>query len=264
MTVCLYADERLAQYGFPQGHPFGVDRQDAFLREAETQGLVARSARLAGRSATRAALERFHDQHYVERVRTAEAVALDYLDAGDTPVFPGVYETASYVVGTALAGLDAVMSGRCSRTFQPIGGLHHAARGQAAGFCVFNDIGVVIETLRQQYGVRRIAYVDIDVHFGDGVFYAFEDDPDLIIADVHQDPRSLYPGTGFAHETGTGAAVGTKLNLPLPYGAGDAEFREVWPRAERHLQQFAPEFVILQCGADGLNGAPPAEGRPCT
>ena len=256
MSTGLYADDGLARYGFPEGHPFGIDRQAAFLKEAGAQSLLARASVEGGRPATREEIGRFHESGYVDKVKSAEATGLDFLDGGDTPVFSGVYEASSYVVGTALTGLDRVMSGAFPRTLQPIGGLHHAGRGHAAGFCVFNDIGVVIETLRSSYNVRRVAYVDIDVHFGDGVFYAFEEDPDVIIADVHQDPRTLYPGTGFAYETGTAEAVGTKLNLPLAPGSGDREFRDVWPQVEAHLDKFAPEFIVFQCGADGLQGDP--------
>jgi acetoin utilization protein AcuC len=153
------------------------------------------------------------------------------------------------------------MAGECRRTFQPIGGLHHARRDGAAGFCVFNDLGVVIESLRAVYGVRRVAYVDIDVHHGDGVFYAYEDDPDLIFADIHEDGRFLYPGTGHAHESGTGKARGTKLNIPLAPGAGDHTFTEAWTRVVAHLRAFQPQFFLFQCGADGLEGDPLAHLR---
>ncbi|MGH8244497.1 MAG: acetoin utilization protein AcuC, partial [Steroidobacteraceae bacterium] len=142
------------------------------------------------------------------------------------------------------------------RGFVPIAGLHHAGRAHAAGFCVFNDIGVVVESLKREHGLSRIAYVDIDAHHGDGVFYAFEDDPALIFADTHEDGRYLYPGTGAASETGAGAAAGIKLNLPLPPGVGDAEFLAAWPAIESHVERHAPEFVILQCGADSLAGDP--------
>lgn len=256
MSTCLYADENLARYGFPEGHPFGEDRQLAFMREARSQGLIERVNIMPGKPAGREALERFHHPDYVDLVFRAEAEGIAYLDFGDTPVFPGVYEKSVYVVGSALAGLEAVMQDQCKRTLQVIGGLHHAGRSHASGFCVFNDIGVLIETLRAQYGIRRIAYVDIDVHFGDGVFYAFEGDPDVIIADVHQDPRTLFPGTGFAYETGTGEAEGTKLNIPMRAGSGDAEFASVWPRVESHLEKFEPDFFLFQCGADGLGGDP--------
>jgi acetoin utilization protein AcuC len=106
------------------------------------------------------------------------------------------------------------------------------------------------------HGIRRIAYVDIDVHHGDGIFYAYEADPDLVFADVHEDGRYLYPGTGREDEIGTGAAKGSKLNIPLKPGSGDSEFLEAWPRVEQHLIRFEPEFILFQCGADGLQGDP--------
>jgi acetoin utilization protein AcuC len=121
---------------------------------------------------------------------------------------------------------------------------------------VFNDVGVVIDTLRGQFGVKRIAYVDIDVHHGDGLYYPYEEDPDLIYADIHQDGRTLYPGTGHAHETGKGAAKGTKLNVPLLPGMGDREFLKVWEAVEAHVRGGKPEFILFQCGADSLAGDP--------
>ena len=258
-SVNLYVDDHLAAYGFPDGHPLGIDRQGAFLREAVERGLIERTTRRDSREALREELVRFHREEYVERVFTAEEKGVRLLDDGDTPVFPGVYRASAHVVGAALDGLAQVMDGHCLRSLQPIGGLHHAARGRAAGFCVFNDLGVVIETLRRVYDVQRVGYLDIDVHHGDGVFYAFEDDPDLIFADIHQDGRTLYPGTGRAHETGKGRAEGAKLNIELPPFSGDAEFMEAWPRIEGHFEAYQPEFFIFQCGADGLKGDPLAQ-----
>ena len=211
---------------------------------------------LEPRSASYEELLSFHTPAYVDFVRERSTSGQGFLDAGDTPAFRGVYEAAAYVVGATLNAVDAIMDGRCRRAFVPIAGLHHAARDHAAGFCVFNDCGVAIELLRRRAGVKRIAYVDIDAHHGDGVFYAFEDDADVIIADVHEDGRYLYPGTGGVHETGKGAAVGTKLNLPLPPGASDTAFAQVWPQVIAHLERFEPEFVLLQCGADSLEGDP--------
>jgi acetoin utilization protein AcuC len=212
-------------------------------------------------AAERAAIQRFHRPEYVERVIDASRTGSGYLDYGDTPAFPGCYEAASHLVGAALEGARRILQGEARRTFQPIGGLHHARRGGAAGFCVFNDLGVLIETLRAEYGVRRIAYVDIDVHHGDGVFYEFEHDPELIVADIHEDGSYLYPGTGFGYETGKGGAEGTKLNLPLRPGADDADFFRAWDEAEEFVDRHAPEFVLLQCGADGLAGDPLADLR---
>ena len=258
-NVNLYVGDNLAAYGFPDGHPLGIDRQGAFLREAMKRGLVSRTTRRDAREALRDELLRFHSEDYVNLVFTAEERGVLLLDQGDTPVFPGVYRASAHVVGAALDGLAQVMNGDCLRSLQPIGGLHHAGRGHAAGFCVFNDLGVVIETLRRVYGIKRVGYLDIDVHHGDGVFYAFEDDPDLIFADVHQDSRTLYPGTGRENETGKDRAKGTKLNIELPPFSGDAEFMEAWPRVEAHFDKFKPEFFVFQCGADGLKGDPLAQ-----
>jgi acetoin utilization protein AcuC len=148
------------------------------------------------------------------------------------------------------------MAGTARRAFIPIAGLHHASRAGAAGFCAFNDCGIAIETLRQRYGIKRVAYVDIDAHHGDGVFYGFVDDPDLLFADIHEDGRDLYPGTGAASETGEGVAVGTKLNIPLRAESGDAEFMAAWENIESYLLAGKPEFILFQCGADSLDGDP--------
>jgi acetoin utilization protein AcuC len=256
----LYVGEALGKYGFPDGHPLSIDRQGAFWGEAQKQRLDARVRIGAPRPASRAEIERFHDAAHIDWVH-ANNEGGGTLDYGDTPAFPGVFDTSAHLVGTALDAVDRVMAGDALRTFQPIGGLHHARRANSAGFCVFNDLGVVIETLRRQHGVQRIGYVDIDVHHGDGVFYSYEHDPQLIFADIHEDGRHLYPGTGAKYEVGKGAAAGTKLNVPLAPGAGDHEFMAAWEQVEAHLRRHRPEILILQCGADGLDGDPLAHLR---
>ncbi|MCL4315644.1 MAG: acetoin utilization protein AcuC [Gammaproteobacteria bacterium] len=254
--VCVYIGPALARYGFGHGHPFGPDRMDAFWHEAQRLGLDRRVSVCVPVQATQEEIERFHTHDYVERVKAQSQTGHGFLDYGDTPAFPGVYEAAASVAGSALDAMRRIMDGRCRRAFVPIAGLHHARRDTAAGFCVFNDCGVVIESLRAEYGLKRIAYVDIDAHHGDGVFYAFEGDPQVLIADLHEDGRTLYPGTGAAHERGTGKAAGTKLNIPLPPGATDQDFLAAWPRVERFLRDARPEFIILQCGADSLADDP--------
>jgi len=260
-SVGLYVGEALARYGFPEGHPLGADRQGAFWKEAVARGIDRQATIQQPRQASRPEIERFHTARHVDKVRHAEERGIEFLDNGDTPVFPGVYEASAMVVGAALDGLSRVMNGECRRTFQPIGGLHHARPDSSAGFCVFNDLGVVIETLRSQYKIQRIAYIDIDVHHGDGIFYPYEADADLFFADIHQDGRFLYPGTGSEKETGKGKAAGTKLNIPLAPGAGDREFLDAWPRVVAHLRAARPSFFVFQCGADGLDGDPLAHLR---
>jgi acetoin utilization protein AcuC len=255
-AVLLVAGDSIARYGFGDGHPFGPDRHEAFMRELHEAGMDGRVKRGSPRAATRDELEYFHTPAYVELVRERSLTGHGYLDAGDTPAWKGVFDAASHVVGATLNAVDAVMSGSVQRAFIPIAGLHHAARASAAGFCVFNDCGIAIESLRRKHGIKRVAYVDIDAHHGDGVFYAFESDPDLLFADIHEDGRSLYPGTGAASETGVGPAIGTKLNIPVPSGANDADYRKAWAQVEQYLLEGRPEFILLQCGADSLEGDP--------
>jgi acetoin utilization protein AcuC len=256
MNMLTYYGEALASYGFGRDHPFGPDRLDAFWREMTQRGLDRRTGIGAPVMCAEADLALFHTGDYIARVQRQSQTGEGYLDFGDTPAFPGVYEAASVVVGSVLDGLKRILAGECQRVFVPIAGLHHARRDSAAGFCVFNDIGVLIEALRQRHDIQRVAYVDIDAHHGDGVFYSFEDDPDLIFADIHEDGRYLYPGTGAASETGKGEAQGTKLNLPLEPGADDAAFHRVWPRVEEFVRAGKPEFIILQAGADSIAGDP--------
>ena len=256
MSVCVFYGELLAAYGFGHGHPFGTDRLGAFWGEIVRQGLDQRVSIAAPVMCSDADLNLFHTPEYIDRVRQQSVTGDGYLDHGDTPAFEGVFEAASTVVGSVLDGLRGILAGECQRVFVPIAGLHHARRDSAAGFCVFNDMGVLIEALRQRHGIRRVAYVDIDAHHGDGVFYSFEDDPDLIFADMHEDGRYLYPGTGGAHETGTGKAHGTKLNIPLEPGADDAAFHRAWSRVEEFVRAGRPEFIILQAGADSIADDP--------
>jgi len=255
-NVQLFIGSELARYGFGEGHPFGPDRMDAFWQEALRQELDKRVSIAAPLMADREAINRFHTPEYINRVIERSESGDGYLDYGDTPVFKGVYEAAATVVGTVLAAAEEAIDGSHQRCFIPIAGLHHARRNMAAGFCVFNDAGVLIETLRSQYGIQRIAYVDIDAHHGDGVFYAFEANPDLCIVDIHEDGSHLYPGTGNVAETGVGIAKGTKLNLPMRPGANDDDFLVVWPEVEDFIRAFKPEFTIFQCGADSIGGDP--------
>jgi len=254
--VAVVLGERLARYGFGDGHPFGADRHGAFLREFEQRGLDSRVRVLEPRDAQLAELQLFHTPEHVRFVMERSQAGTGMLDGGDTPAFRGVFEAAACVVGASLTATEWILDGARRRAFVPIGGLHHASRRRAAGFCVFNDCGVVIEYLLRGRGMARVAYVDIDAHHGDGVYYAFEDDPELIFADLHESGQSLYPGTGSELEVGRGPAAGTKLNVPLPAGAGDDEFAAVWPRLLAHVERFAPEFFLLQCGADSIAGDP--------
>ena len=255
--MSVVAGEAIAAYGFGDGHPFGPDRHDVFLRSLRERDIEKRvHIEEALHPATRAHLELFHTPGHVRFIERMSQEGIGFLDEGDTPAFPGVYHTASSVVGATLRAGELLVTGEARRAFVPIAGLHHAARDRTSGFCVFNDIGVLIEVLRREHGIRRVAYVDIDAHHGDGVYYGFASDPDLIYVDIHEDGRFLFPGTGHADETGVGPGEGTKLNLPLHPGAGDEDFHEAWEQAEAFLEDNRPEFFIFVAGADSLAGDP--------
>jgi len=255
-TVHVYKGDEIARYGFGDPHPFGTDRHDVFHRELAAAGIDEGIYYAHPHRASVDQLALFHTADYIDLVSRLSGTGKGFLDDGDTPAVKGIFDAASDVVGSVLSAADKIMHGEIKRAFVPIAGLHHAMRDKAGGFCVFNDCAIAAEYLRKTYGVQRIAYVDIDAHHGDGVFYGFEDDPDLIFADIHEDGRYLYPGTGAADETGTGRARGTKLNIPLAPGAGDAEFRVAWQRVEEYLHAAKPEFILFQCGADSLEGDP--------
>ncbi|HKU48940.1 MAG TPA: acetoin utilization protein AcuC [Nitrososphaera sp.] len=262
----MFYGEALATYGFGENHPFGNDRMNAFWKKFQSESNVVASTGEVVVEQPEIATEQdvlaFHDRDYVEFVKAASKHGGVPLDKGDTPAFKGVFEAALYAVGSTLAGLDFVIAGkdragnRIDHAFNPIGGLHHAMRDAASGFCVFNDIGVAIMAARSKYNIRRIAYVDIDAHHGDGVFYEFEQDLELYFADIHEDGRYLFPGTGFPAETGKGIAAGTKLNIPVQPEAGDETFITEFAKVEKFVEDANPELIIMQCGADSLAGDP--------
>jgi acetoin utilization protein AcuC len=255
-TCCVYLGEALANYAFGYDHPFGPLRHDAFSKELYTQSLDRRVDILDPVLASQDTLELFHDHAYIERVKRLSRSGNGYLDQGDTPAFIGMYEAVLAVAGTVCNAVDRVVDDEYRTAFIPIAGLHHARRHVAAGFCVVNDCGIAIEHLRRRHNINRVAYIDIDAHHGDGVFYSFADDPDLIFVDFHEDGRFLYPGTGDITETGNGEAKGTKLNIPMPPRAGNDLFMKLWPRAEEFIRKSRPEFVLIQCGADSVDGDP--------
>lgn len=254
-TCVMYGDS-LANYHFGEQHPFGPKRYQAFKDEFEKRQLNLKVNLSEPQPASEEQIALFHTRDYINKVKALSDKGEGYLDCGDTPALKGIYSSACTVVGTTLKAVNLVMNNECKHAFTPIAGLHHATRTSAAGFCVFNDCSVAIEYLRKKYHLQRIAYVDIDAHHGDGVFYSFEDDANLCFVDFHQDGNTLYPGTGFINETGKGNAAGTKLNIPLPPNSTDKMAKALWESAENFIKKFQPEFILLQCGADSLSGDP--------
>ena len=252
--------KELSAYSFGEKHPLNSKRLEAFwstlvnLESMQTGRLKLLPPTLSDEGKVAS----FHEKKYIDFVKESSITGSGYLDSGDTPSFKGVFDASLYVVGSTILALETVFNktNAIDHAFNPIGGLHHARRNAAGGFCVFNDIGIAIVHARKNLNLKRILYVDIDAHHGDGVFYEFEDDPDLFIADIHEDGSFLYPGTGFESETGLGEARGTKLNLPLQPGATDSDFLSAFTKIENFVESLDFELIILQCGADGLSGDP--------
>jgi acetoin utilization protein AcuC len=252
--------KELSAYSFGEKHPLNSKRLEAFwstlvnLESMRTGGLKVLQPTLSDEGT----VALFHEKKYIDFVKASSITGSGYLDSGDTPSFKGVFDASLYVTGSTILALETVFNktNAIDHAFNPIGGLHHARRNAAGGFCVFNDIGIAIMHARKNLNLKTILYVDIDAHHGDGVFYEFEDDPDLYIADIHEDGSFLFPGTGFESETGLGEARGTKLNLPLQPGATDSDFLSAFTRIENFVESLDFELIIFQCGADGLSGDP--------
>jgi acetoin utilization protein AcuC len=209
-------------YSFPNGHPLNSGRVEQFGSWIRSQDFAKVLKPLA---ASEDQVMLFHTKEYLDRVRESSQSGEGYLDYGDTPSYKGVYEASLFTVGGSLFGYNQIVNEIEDHFFNPVGGLHHARRNRAGGFCVFNDCAVAITKALETFD--QVAYVDIDAHHGDGVFYGFENDPRVIIGDIHEDGKYLYPGTGFASETGKGKAEGTKLNISLDPGSGDEEFKSI-------------------------------------
>ncbi len=204
------------------------------------------------RPATREEILLFHNDEYVRLVERLSKKGSGLLDSGDTPAFKGCYEATNLVVGASIVATDEVMSRRLEHVFNPSGGLHHAHPERASGFCIFNDPAVVIAHLKSRYKVKRIVYLDIDAHHGDGVMYGYYDDPTVLDIDFHESGKFLFPGTGFPDEIGKGAAKGLKLNIQLPPSTGDESYLEAFQQiVPNTLKKFRPEIILVQCGADG-------------
>lgn len=251
-------DEALLAYDLGPGHPLRPVRLALTMSLAEHTGLLERpGTRCApSRLATDAELERVHAAEFLALVRAAAAdpagpaAAMAGLGPGDTPAFPGVHTAASRVAGGSITAAEGVWAGQVEHAVNIAGGLHHAMRHHASGFCVYNDPAVSIAWLLD-HGAARVAYIDCDVHHGDGVQAAFYADPRVLTISLHQSGETLFPGTGFPPEIGEGPGTGYAANVALPAHTGDAG----WLRAfsgvvEPLVHAFAPDVLVSQHGAD--------------
>jgi acetoin utilization protein AcuC len=263
-TMVVWSDELLA---YDMGdHPLDPVRVELTMALARSLGVLDRPGVtvVAPEPADDAALTRVHDPAYLDAVRSAPDDPYFSgwgLGTPDNPTFPRMHDASALVAGASLRAAEAVWSGEARRGVNVAGGLHHAMRDRASGFCVYNDPAVAIARLLD-LGARRVAYVDIDVHHGDGVQAIFYNDPRVLTISLHETPLALFPGTGFPTEVGGPDAAGSAVNVALPPGTDDAgwlrAFHAVVPAT---LRAFRPEVLFTQCGADTYRIDPLADLR---
>ncbi|MFC3382165.1 acetoin utilization protein AcuC [Couchioplanes azureus] len=264
-TTAVIWDEALLAYDMGD-HPLNPVRVELTIALARELGVLDRPGvrMIVPTPAGDDALTRVHRADYLDAVRAAPIDPFFQgwgLNTPDNPVFDGMHEASARICGATIAAAEAVWSGGATRAVNVSGGLHHAMASRASGFCVYNDPAVAIARLLD-LGAQRVAYIDIDVHHGDGVQAAFYDDPRVLTVSLHESPLALFPGTGFPDETGGPGAEGTAVNVALPPGTGDAgwlrAFHAVVPSVVR---AFEPQVLFTQCGADAHRLDPLADLR---
>ncbi|MFD2418779.1 acetoin utilization protein AcuC [Amycolatopsis pigmentata] len=262
MEPAVVWDRALLGYDLGGDHPFNPVRLELTIRLATELGVLDGVSLLVPEPASETELGRVHAVEYLEAVKQAPLAGWDVghgLGTTDNPVFSDMHDASALVVGSTLLAAREIAAGRARRAVNIAGGLHHAMPDRAAGFCVYNDCAVAISWLLD-HGFDRIAYVDTDVHHGDGVQAAFYDDPRVLTISLHQHPFTLWPGTGYSGETGGPGAQGTAVNIPLPPRTGDAgwlrAFHAVVPSL---LSGFRPQILVTQCGVDSHEEDPLAD-----
>lgn len=253
------AGPELGGYELAPDHPFKPVRFELTSSLLTASGLLAQGEVIPAAALPRDALLEVHDRDYVaaaERlsvpgsVATPEDAARFGLGTPDNPVFPGMHEKVASVCAATATAVELVASGSARRAASFAGGLHHALRGRASGFCVYNDLAIAIKRAVERHGVK-VAYLDVDAHHGDGVQALFYDDPRVMTISLHESGTYLFPGTGHTYETGVGAGRGSAVNAPLEPFTEDDSFLEVFDLVVGpSLRRFRPDLIVLQAGAD--------------
>jgi len=256
VELVWYGDDA-PRYDLGPQHPLRFPRVVLTRDLIHAYGLIdgERVVETPARTATDDELALVHSERYIDAVRRAgngeKGSWWEFgFGPGDNPVFPQMHEASARATGASVVAAEAVLSGRAEHAFNPAGGLHHAMPERASGFCVYDDPAVAIAWLLAR-GVERVAYVDVDVHHGDGPQAIFYDDPRVLTISVHQSGATLFPGTGFVGEIGAGDARGTSVNLPLPAFTGEGLWLEAFRQVAVPLvDAWAPRILVTQLGCD--------------
>lgn len=249
-------DSSLLDYKFSPSHPMNPVRLDLTERLSRDLGVFdsANLSTIAPDVATDDQLLTVHDRSYIDAVKRAAETGEGSEDHGlgtdDTPVFSGIHQCAARIASGTLQLAEALLSGSAVHGVNFSGGMHHAAESNAGGFCVYNDAAVAIQRLLDS-GTRRVLYLDVDAHHGDGTQSIFYDEPRVMTISIHQTGVSLYPGTGFPNELGSTAAEGSSVNIAMPQGTGDAGWMRAFHAVVPALvAAFGPEVIVSQHGCD--------------
>jgi acetoin utilization protein AcuC len=244
-------NEKLKQYDLGEGHPFRGDRFINAMNFFESQGLFNTSevTIIQPRPATMEDLLRVHDKDYVNLIFTLANEGRPY-DI-ETPVSPTILEGALLISGSAIECGKVVLEDKAKHAVSLGGGHHHAGRNYGGGFCLFNDVAVLVEYLREKHGVERFLILDYDVHFGNGTSDIYYRDPTVLYISLHQDPRTIYPGTGFVWQIGQGEGEGYNINVPLPPGTSDNTYLYALNETFVPLaEEFEPQIIVANGGSD--------------
>ncbi|MBN2124457.1 MAG: acetoin utilization protein AcuC, partial [Deltaproteobacteria bacterium] len=256
MRCALVYSDVMQRYDFGPGHPFRGDRHTAFMelfmKEIGTgRGFDIVEPAPAGDED----LQLVHSPQYIgfvkeEGVDFLGGTSWGYMDP-DTPLGPGMNAAARMIAGAGLRAGELVASGQYDVAVSVGGGMHHARPSRGAGFCIFNDVALCVRSLLQRRGLERILVIDTDGHAGDGTAEIFSGDPRVLVISIHQDPRTLYPGTGFAHQIGQGEGQGFTVNIPLPPRTGILPYLYAMEQVFLPMaREFRPQLILRNGGAD--------------
>ncbi|MFQ5909316.1 MAG: acetoin utilization protein AcuC [Thermoplasmata archaeon] len=263
-TAFVYS-EGFMKYDFGPYHPMNQIRIKLTYELMKALGIFEREEILLSEpeAATEDQIALMHGRDYIDMVKEVsdgerrQGAFLFGLGSGDNPIFEDMYNASAIHTGATMHACDLVLSGEVNHAFTPAGGLHHASRSRASGFCVFNDPAIAIEDLLVNKELKRVVYIDIDAHHGDGVQFLFFDRPDVLTISIHESGKYLFPGSGFENELGDEEGKGFAVNVPLPPYTRDQSyiyaFKEIVPPL---LESYKPDFIFTQLGADAHRSDP--------
>ena len=243
------------------GHPENAGRLEAVREKLESNNSLTRFEQRSSRPATEEEIGLVHSVDYMRRVEQAALSGQQFMETPDCLLSERTYEVALHAAGALVDAVVDVAEGRLDNAFlacRPPG--HHAEYQQALGFCYFNNVAVAASVLTEKLGFERVLIFDFDVHHGNGTQHTFEPRKDVFFSSIHQDPRTCYPGTGFAEETGLGEGAGYTLNVPMPPMSDDADYLEQF---HNHIlpafKAYNPDFILVSAGFDAHRDDPLAQ-----